>query len=410
MSLFRKQQPQPSEERSVLTGNGWRAWVDSGMPTFAGVPVTNDTALRSAAVWACQRVLTSVICSLPVDVFRVTGGRRRPVTGADVPQLVREPSLGLSRRAWLGQVVRSQLSCGNAYGLVRDADGMGRPSRIDTLSPSNVSWQTVKDRLVPHVGGKPHELWPVGDLWHLPVSWLLPSGSPVAMSPTEYGREAIGAGIAAEQFGSRFFGDGAYAVPVVTSDQALNDEQAGAVKAKLLAAMRGGNRQPVVWSKGLSIDWGKQDPNSQQFIDLLRFEVEQACRLYGVPPSMVYASVSGQNVTYANVTQSDLHFLKYSVGVWLQDLEDFFTSAIPAPQIVKFNADAVLRMDAKARAELHEIRLRTKTRTVNEVRVLEDEDPFEDTTYNEPGIPGGTDPAAPTGAGADPSPPDGGAP
>ena len=58
------------------------------------------------------------------------------------------------------------------------------------------------------------------------------------------------------------------------------------------------------------------------------------------------------------------------------------------PHSVKFNTDAVLRMDAISRAELHEKRLRTKTRTVNEVRVIEDEDPFPDPIYDEPGIPG----------------------
>lgn len=373
--------------------------------TKAGVPVTPESSLRSAAVWACQRVLTSVICSLPVDVYRVTGGRRQPVTGADQPQLVRQPSLGLSRRAWLGQVVRSQLSSGNAYGLVRDADSMGRPSRIDTIAPSAVSWLAVKDRLVPHLNGKPHDVFPVGDMWHLPVSWLLPPGSPVAMSPVEYGREAIGTGLAAEEFGARFFGDNAYPVPSVSSDQVLNSDQAETLKRTVMAALRG--RKPLVWSKGLTMDWGQQDSSANQFVELLRFEVEQACRLFGVPPSMVYAAVSGQNVTYANVTQSDLHFLKYSVGVWLQDLEDFFTAAIPAPQIVKFNADAVLRMDAKARAELHKLRLETKSRTVNQVMVLEDEDPFGDPNdpenpFNQPGVPGGMTPT--------PTPPEGGAP
>lgn len=404
MRLFTR--PQRAEERAFVPFMGG----DWPMNTHSGQVVTPESSLRSAAVWACQRVLTSVICSLPVDVYRVTGGKRQPVEGAALPQLVRQPSLGISRRAWLGQVVRSQLSSGNAYGWVRESDALERPTRIDTVNPSFVSWLDVKGRLTPHVNGKAHELFPRGDFWHLPVSWLLPAGSLVAMSPTEYGREAIGAGLAAEEFGSRFFGDGAYQVPIVTSDKELNDQQADLTKRKLLTAMRGGSRQPIVWSKGLTIDWGKQDPSANQFIDLLRFEVEQACRLYGVPPSMVYASVSGQNVTYANVTQSDLHFLKYSVGVWLQDLEDFFTAAIPAPQIVKFNADAVLRMDAKARAELHEIRLRTGTRTPNEVRRLEDEDPFDDPKYDEPGVPGGMPPVAPTGAAADPSPPDGGAP
>jgi len=108
---------------------------------------------------------------------------------------------------------------------------------------------------------------------------------------------------------------------------------------------------------------------------------------------MVYAATSGQNVTYANVSQADLHYLKHSLDGYLVRIERALTALLPRPQVVKFNRSALLRADAENRHKVYDIRLRNKTMSVDEVRALEDEEPFGGDSA-EPGIPGG--PVAPT--------------
>ena len=130
---------------------------------------------------------------------------------------------------------------------------------------------------------------------------------------------------------------------------------------------RGGSREPAVFGKDITLEPWTANLSDSQFIELLQFEVQQACRVYGVPPSMVYAAISGQNVTYANISQADMQFLKY--------------------------VEALLRMDALARAELAASRLKSKTTTINDVRALEDEPPFPGDEYDQPGVPGGMEPA-----------------
>jgi hypothetical protein len=68
-------------------------------------------------------------------------------------------------------------------------------------------------------------------------------------------------------------------------------------------------------------------------------------------------------------------------------LQEAWSEFLPAPQVVRFNVDAILQMTTMERTQIHKMRLDTKTRTVNEVRVLEDEAPFDDPIYDEPGIP-----------------------
>lgn len=397
MALFRRNraasEPAPVEKRGLNLPGG--LWAPSsgglGVPS-AGQPVTIETAMRDAATWACQRVLVSTISMLPVHGYREREGRLQQMPTD--PPLVRNPSGRVSRRGWVAQLMRSGLQSGNIYGDVVAVDALGYPRQIESVHPSQVAWLDEEGAEVPYVDGKRRTLWPLGDFWHVPISQFLVAGSRVAMSPTEFGATAIGTSLAAEKFGADFFGDSGHPVKTVKVDADIDAKIAADIKRDVLNAIRG-NREPFVHGSDIEVgDWTESLKESQ-LIELLQFEVLQACRRLGVPPSMVYAAVSGQNVTYSNVSQADLQFLKYSVQAWVQDLEDAWSDLCAMPQMVKFNTDAVLRMDAISRAQLHKTRLETKTRTVNEVRLIEDEEPFPDEIYDQPGIPGGAMPAVP---------------
>lgn len=364
MSIWRRERP--VEDRSIV----WPGYPFP--PSQAGMPVDSDNALRSAAVWACQRVIVATVSKMPVDVIQVRGVERLPVR--NVPALIASPSDVVSRRGWVAQVVRSLLQAGNAYGRVTSTDADGRPLRIETITPQAVAWRVRNGIEVPHVNGRPEELWPLGNFWHVPASQFLVPGSRVAMSPTDYALKSISTAIAAENFGSQFFTDGAHPAQIAYVDRDITAEQADAIKSRLLA-MRG-SREPAVFGSGVKLDSVQVSPSDSQFLDLLRFEVEQACRFWGVPPSMVFLALSGQNVTYSNVTQDDLHFLKHSVEAWLVDLEDALSALLTRPQTVKFNVDSVLRMDTTTRYQAHATALAAGFLTVNEVRALEDLPPL----------------------------------
>lgn len=379
MGLFRRRKAVEEIERAV-TWPGYPFPPSMGTTwSPAGVPVSTETALHNAAVWACQRVLVATISMLPLDVVRVSGDVRTPVP---LPPLLRYPSGRVSRRAFIAQCARSLVSVGNIYGQVVASDSLGRPLQIETISPSKVSWsgETI------YVDGVARDLWPLGDIWHVPASQFLLPGAVHAMSPVDMAKTSIGTSLAAEDYGARFFGDGAHPTKVAYSDQNLTPEQAQAIKDAVNKATRN-SRETLVLGSGLKLEGLQTDPNETQYIDLLRFECEQAARFWGVPPSMIYAAVSGQSVTYSNTSQADLHFLKYSLQPWLVDIEDALSALIAQPYQVKFNTDAILRMDALTRMEVHQLALANKLESVNEGRQLEDRPPWDDSEYNLPGLP-----------------------
>jgi len=382
LSFFTRRKPQ-SEERGTLPGGWWpSSWA---VPTASGQVVNAETAMRSAAVAACVRVLKTSVAMLPVDVVRIQGKTRIEVTA---PPVVQKPSARVSQRAWVSQMMDSYLLAGNAYGQVTAVDRLQHPVQVESVAHGDVTWLAVDGSLHPYVRSQRSELWPVGDLIHLPASAFLPAGTRVALSPVELAKQSIGAGLAAEQFGAGFFGAAGHPSSIIYSDQALTADQAENIKARFKEAVKPGVREPAVFGSGLKYEPIQVNPSDSQFIDLLRFEVEQACRFFGVPPTMVYAAVSGQNITYSNITHNDLHFLKYSLTIWLADLEDAWSAMLDEPLRIKFNVDALLRMDATARWAIHDLRLKNRTTSVNEVRALEDQSPIPDPEYDVPGVPG----------------------
>lgn len=365
------------------------------IPGSAGAPSVGsvDEALRNAADWACIKVKAQSIAALPIDVVRrVEGGRREPVPP---PLMVSRPSGIVSRRTWVKQLASSMFSDGNGFGQVVAVDGEGRPTQIETVDPSVVTNRQVVDGVgVVHVNGVAHKLWPHGDIWHVPGEFVMP-GSPFGLSPIWYGSRSTGTALAAEDFGGKFLVEGGHPHSILRPERDPGPDGAKALKAAWLAATSGTSREPAVLPQTVGYERIQIDPSDSQFIDLMRFEIEQACRRHGVPPSMVYAAVSGQNVTYTNVTQADLHFLKHTLLDPVTTVEDAWSALISGPvldplragvRVVKFNLDAILRPDTLARYQIHQIALNTKMATVDERRALEDLAPFGG-DFAEPGIP-----------------------
>lgn len=367
----------------MLRWRGETSWVYSPMV------VTVSRALTHAASSACIDVLASSVATLPLDVVRYGANKTRTVI-SPTPSLIDSPSALVAPDVWRYQVMDSLCTDGNAFGMVVSTDINGRPTTIETLDPDCVGDRKVKDGIPQAiVEGTLHRIYPYGDLWHMPGR-LIRAGSPFAESPVRRAAATIGVGLAAREHGGRFFGDSGHPVQHMSVDKEITEEEARIYKAAMMNAIRG-NREPLVTGTGVTIDALGAGDDGTQFIVLMQFIIEEACRFWRVPPTMVYAATSGQNVTYANIDAGDLGFLKYSLENYLTRFENSLTMLLPRPQIVKFNRNAWLRSDAKTRYQIYDIALKQSTKTVNEIRALEDEEAFPidgDKDFDKPGIPG----------------------
>jgi HK97 family phage portal protein len=213
------------------------------------------------------------------------------------------------------------------------------------------------------------------DLWHR-RAYPMP-GEALGLSPIAYFANTIGLGLAAEQYGSKFFRDSAIPSGVLSSDEVLTEEMAREALAVWDQAQRD-LRKTAVLGAGLKFQAISIAPEESQFLDSIKLNVQQIARIFGVPPEMI-GSDSGVSMTYSNIESRDLSFLKYSLQPWLGRLERAMNTLVPRGQYVKFNAAALLRTDTLNRYQAHAIALENGFLTLNEVRELEDRPPLPST-------------------------------
>jgi HK97 family phage portal protein len=342
--------------------------------TAAGMRVTSDTALRLSAVWGCVRLLADVVSELPVHVF-VKGTRDE----VDPPRVLETPAASTDLPDWLWQHMVSYLTRGNVMGLVVDREGLTRPSQIELVDTTRVQPQV--DQLTRQVtwrfDGREIDK---ADLWHR-RAYPVP-GQPLGLSPVGHLAQSIGVGLAAEAYGAHYFRDATTPSGILTTEHHLNRQQASELYDMWKVARGGygdgGFRDTAILGGDVKFQPIAIAPEESQFLDTMRFNVQQIARIYGVPPEMLGAD-SGNSMTYANVESRDLSLLKYSVQPWLGRLERAMNTLVPRRQYVKFNAAAFLRTDLKTRYESYEIGLRSGFITIEEVRALEDREPLPST-------------------------------
>jgi HK97 family phage portal protein len=335
--------------------------------SWAGVQVTPDRALRLSTVWGCTRLLADSVATLPLQVFR--DDERDPLP---LPALLRRPSADHPELSdWLWAVMASLLLRGNAYGLVTARAGAGLlPAQVDLLDPDRVTVQEARNAPpVIRVDGQEVDR---GELWH--VKAFPKAGSILGMSPVGYAREAIGLGIAAEQYGAKWFGDGATPQGVLTTEQQINAEQAEDLSERW-NVRHGGRRKVAVLGNGAKFQAVSISPEESQFLGTIKANAATICRLYGVPAGMMAGVELAGHEDYSSPEQRATDFLTFGVRPWLHRLERAISTLLPRNQKAKFNAGAMVRATLLDRYQAHKLGIEAGWLLRSEVRELEDRPP-----------------------------------
>lgn len=374
MSLFRRK----NEARSVTPESLLALHRSIRSGDVAPMYVDADTAMRHTAVWACLRLVAGTVSSLPIDVVKESGTVRKEVPA---PGIIASPSALVSAATWREQLITSAMLRGNAYALVTVVDRAGYPQAAEVLHPDRVAGRVVDGRIALTLDGEPHEVWPRGDIIHMPA-FTVP-GSPFGLSVIDYAATVIGGGLAAERFGADFFTSGAVPSAVLSSDQVLTPQQADEAKARFVNSASG--REPAVLGANLRYQQIQVRPDESQFLESMRFSGEQICRLFLVAPEMIGLASSGSSVTYANREQRMQDFLTITLGPWVARLQDTLTSLVPRGQVARVRTAALLRADIASRYSVYESAARIGRMTggrmpltVDEMRALEDLPPLPD--------------------------------
>jgi HK97 family phage portal protein len=338
-----------------------------------------EASLQKVAVWACVNLVGTIAETMPIDAYSGTGADRRDIA---VPSWMADlDGSGHGLPDWLFQFVFSDMLRGNVYGLVADRDRMGQPRQIVLQHPDEVGARRAQDGAVEwRVCG---QLVERDRMWHRRVHPV--PGQVLGLSPVEMHALTIGLGLSSLRFGSQWFRDGAHPSGILANTEVeLNKTQVDGAKARFLAAIRG-SREPIVLGKGWEFKAIQIAPNESQFLETNNYTAAECCRIFGPALAEIFGYETGGSLTYSNIEQRSLDLLTYAVDPWLVRIERTLTALLPKPQFVKFNRAALSRTDLLTRFRAHEIALRNRWETVNEVRELEDQRPV--AWGNEPNTP-----------------------
>jgi HK97 family phage portal protein len=363
--LWRK----PEEQRTI-----------SGLPWDIGGPlvpkqITPDQALSLVPVFAAARMLASQVASLPLQCYRKTGDTR---TKLPTPSLFTQPSVNGTLYDWLHRCVTSLALRGNAFGLITSRDSYGFPTNIEWLHPDHVA---VQDTALSGPGSYTQPIWywvgrvlPREDLVHIP--WFTVPGRVLGLSPIEACSAAVSTGVSAQVYTADWFNNGA--VPpgkFRNTAKTVNQNESDEIKARLAAAIR--SRKPLVYGNDWEYDPIAVSAQDAQFIQTLKLSATQIATMYGIPADMIGGDPGG-SLTYRTEVQHALDFVKFCLRPWLELLESAFSNLVPRPQYVRFNLDALLRVDMPTRMAAYQVARNIGLMNIDECRALEDMQPLPD--------------------------------
>ena len=343
----------------------------------AGKHVNPRSAMQTTTVYACVRVIAETIASLPLHVYEQKEcGREKAYNHPLYRILHDEPNGEMTSFTWRETLMAHLLLWGNGYSqIIRD--GRGRVVALYPLLPERMLVdRDSRGRLVYayNKDGADVPLRPE-DVLHIPG---LGFDGVMGYSPIALERNAIGLGIAAEEYGSRFFANGATPSGVLTHPGAVKDTTRLRESWNAAYGGSGNSGKVAILEEGMKFEKVSIPNNEAQFLESRKFQVNEICRIYRVPPHMVGDL---EHATFSNIEHESINFGVYTIRPWLIRLEQAMNKALFSESdkgafFVSFNLDGLLRGDYKSRMEGYAIGRQNGWLSANDIRDLESMNPI----------------------------------
>jgi HK97 family phage portal protein len=341
-----------------------------------------------SAVYACQRVIAEDLASLPLPLYRrgKTRGKTRATGHPLYTVLHDQPNPLMTSFQFRETMMLHLLSRGNAFAEIQRTNGW--PSALWPIPASRVSARRRKDTgeldyyVSPRIGA-PARL-AARDMFHIPGLSL---DGVWGISPIEMARESIGLGLAAEQFASGFFANGARPSMVLKHPGSLSQEAQNNLRAQFEATQTGLNnaQRVAILEEAMDVKELTIPPGDAQFVEQRKFSVEEIARQFRVQPFKIGHH---ERSTFNNIEHLSIDHVVSTIRPWAVRWEQAIRKdLIPVEEqdeyFAEFLTAGLLRGDHAARGEFYRTMWNIGALSSNDIRELENLNPTEggDTYY-----------------------------
>lgn len=341
----------------------------------SGKRVNEKTAMQMTAVYSCVRILSETLASLPIHVYQYTPiGSEKAIQHPLYRLLHDEPNSEMTSFIFRETLMTHLLLWGNAYAqIIRN--GKGDVVSLYPLMPDKMTVDRDDHNQIYYTyrtsdGSQVH--LNAQDVLHIPG---LGFDGLVGYSPIAMAKNAIGMSMAAEEYGAKFFANGA--TPSGILEHPGTVKNADVLRESWTRGFSGSNSHKVaILEEGMKYTPISISPNEAQFLETRKFQINEIARIFRIPPHMVGDL---EKSSFSNIEQQSLEFVKYTLDPWVIRFEQainrrLFKENEKSQFYVKFNVDGLLRGDYQSRMNGYAVGRQNGWMSANDIRALENLD------------------------------------
>ncbi len=345
----------------------------------AGVSVTPKLAMSVPAIASAVGLISETVAQLPLPIYEaLEKGKERRRDHPLWPLLNYAPNDFQDAFQWRETMQMHCLMYGNCYSFRNEAAGKILellPIHPDTIKPEQDEKYRVT-YVVTLLDGSQLRLTR-DSIFHIADrSFNGFSGSSRIMDS----KESVGTTIQLDRYAGKALGNGAQYSGILETDKPLTKEQVTMLMDTYREALTKDKAFNIlVADKGLKFNPTSSNAQQAQFIENRKFQISEASRIFRVPPHMLGDL---ERATFSNIEHQSIEFVTFAAMPWLKRWEmaintQLINKARRGKFYAEFNVDGLLRGDIKSRYEAYQIGLQNKFLNPNEVREMENKNPYE---------------------------------
>ena len=350
----------------------------------SGKSVTERSAMQMTAVYACVRILSEAVAGLPLHFYRYKedGSKEKAIDSNLYHLLHDEPNPEMSSFVFRETLMTHLLLWGNAYAqIIRNGKGeiialyplMPNKMSVDRDENGKLYYTYTRSDCEPNTMNGSSVVLEPKDVLHIPG---LGFDGLVGYSPIAMAKNAIGLAIATEEFGSKFFANGAAPSGVLEHPGTIKDPTRVREAWQSQFGGSGNSGKVAVLEEGMKYTPISISPEQAQFLETRKFQINEIARIFRVPPHMVGDL---EKSSFSNIEQQSLEFVKYTLDPWIVRWEQSLSRSLLTEDekkqyFFKFNLEGLLRGDYQSRMNGYAIARQNGWMSANDIRELENMD------------------------------------
>lgn len=379
MGIFSRKKVPKVDDRTA--GSSFSFYLGN---STAGKTVTERTAMQMTAVYSCVRILAEAVAGLPLHMYCYSedGSKEKALDKTLYRLLHDEPNPEMTSFLFRETLMTHLLLWGNAYAqIIRN--GKGEIIALYPLMPNKMSVNRDENGQIYYIYNRNSDEAKTGevgtvylssrDVLHIPG---LGFDGLVGYSPIAMAKNAIGLAMATEEYGAKFFANGAAPSGVLEHPGTIKDPARLRENWNSTFGGSSNSGKVAVLEEGMKYTPISISPEQAQFLETRKFQINEIARIFRVPPHMIGDL---EKSSFSNIEQQSLEFVKYTLDPWVVRWEQSLAKALLSQEekktyFFKFNVEGLLRGDYQSRMNGYAIARQNGWMSANDIRTLENLD------------------------------------